>query len=550
MKGKIASDELVYLPLGGAGEIGMNLNLYGFGPPQNRKWLMVDLGIGFGDETVPGVDVVMPDITFIEEHRKNLVGLVLTHAHEDHIGAVPWLWSRLKCPIYATPFTAAVLNAKISDEGSAQDARIRVLQLSARQKIGPFDVELITLTHSIPEPNAVAIRTPLGTILNTGDWKIDPNPLIGVTTDEEALRRLGDEGVLAMTCDSTNVFVPGRSGSEDDVRTALTRVVRECRGRVAVTAFASNVARLESVIAAAHAARRHVALVGRSMFRIVNAARETGYLKSATGLIDAEEARDLPPGRVLYLCTGSQGEPGSALQRIAAGEHRDVSLEKGDTVIFSSRVIPGNEKTVFALQNALAARDVEIITDQDHHVHVSGHPARDELADMYRWVRPRIAIPVHGEMRHLHEHARLARSLQVPETLIAGNGAMIRLAPGRPEQVDEVPSGRMHRDGALVVPAHESGAKARRSMSFAGFVAVTLVIDGRSRLVADPVVVAEGIPEKIVGALTEAATDAAGRLRRLDDDGETAETVRRAVRRAAQSDWGKRPVVRVEVVRI
>ncbi|HRK72584.1 MAG TPA: ribonuclease J [Micropepsaceae bacterium] len=492
----------------------------------------------------------MPDITFIEEHRKNLVGLVLTHAHEDHIGAVPWLWSRLKCPIYATPFTAAVLNAKISDEGSAQDARIRVLQLSARQKIGPFDVELITLTHSIPEPNAVAIRTPLGTILNTGDWKIDPNPLIGVTTDEEALRRLGDEGVLAMTCDSTNVFVPGRSGSEDDVRTALTRVVRECRGRVAVTAFASNVARLESVIAAAHAARRHVALVGRSMFRIVNAARETGYLKSATGLIDAEEARDLPPGRVLYLCTGSQGEPGSALQRIAAGEHRDVSLEKGDTVIFSSRVIPGNEKTVFALQNALAARDVEIITDQDHHVHVSGHPARDELADMYRWVRPRIAIPVHGEMRHLHEHARLARSLQVPETLIAGNGAMIRLAPGRPEQVDEVPSGRMHRDGALVVPAHESGAKARRSMSFAGFVAVTLVIDGRSRLVADPVVMAEGIPEKIVGALTEAATDAAGRLRRLDDDGETAETVRRAVRRAAQSDWGKRPVVRVEVVRI
>lgn len=550
MKDKIASDELVYLPLGGAGEIGMNLNLYGFGPPQNRKWLMVDLGIGFGDETVPGVDVVMPDITFIEEHRKNLVGLVLTHAHEDHIGAVPWLWSRLKCPIYATPFTAAVLNAKISDEGSAQDARIRVLQLSARQKIGPFDVELITLTHSIPEPNAVAIRTPLGTILNTGDWKIDPNPLIGVTTDEEALRRLGDEGVLAMTCDSTNVFVPGRSGSEDDVRTALTRVVRECRGRVAVTAFASNVARLESVIAAAHAARRHVALVGRSMFRIVNAARETGYLKSATGLIDAEEARDLPPGRVLYLCTGSQGEPGSALQRIAAGEHRDVSLEKGDTVIFSSRVIPGNEKTVFALQNALAARDVEIITDQDHHVHVSGHPARDELADMYRWVRPRIAIPVHGEMRHLHEHARLARSLQVPETLIAGNGAMIRLAPGRPEQVDEVPSGRMHRDGALVVPAHESGAKARRSMSFAGFVAVTLVIDGRSRLVADPVVMAEGIPEKIVGALTEAATDAAGRLRRLDDDGETAETVRRAVRRAAQSDWGKRPVVRVEVVRI
>ncbi len=543
MKDKIASDELVYLPLGGAGEIGMN-------PPQNRKWLMVDLGIGFGDETVPGVDVVMPDITFIEEHRKNLVGLVLTHAHEDHIGAVPWLWSRLKCPIYATPFTAAVLNAKISDEGSAQDARIRVLQLSARQKIGPFDVELITLTHSIPEPNAVAIRTPLGTILNTGDWKIDPNPLIGVTTDEEALRRLGDEGVLAMTCDSTNVFVPGRSGSEDDVRTALTRVVRECRGRVAVTAFASNVARLESVIAAAHAARRHVALVGRSMFRIVNAARETGYLKSATGLIDAEEARDLPPGRVLYLCTGSQGEPGSALQRIAAGEHRDVSLEKGDTVIFSSRVIPGNEKTVFALQNALAARDVEIITDQDHHVHVSGHPARDELADMYRWVRPRIAIPVHGEMRHLHEHARLARSLQVPETLIAGNGAMIRLAPGRPEQVDEVPSGRMHRDGALVVPAHESGAKARRSMSFAGFVAVTLVIDGRSRLVADPVVMAEGIPEKIVGALTEAATDAAGRLRRLDDDGETAETVRRAVRRAAQSDWGKRPVVRVEVVRI
>ncbi len=550
MKTTADADELVYLPLGGAGEIGMNLNLYGFGPPRDRKWLMVDLGIGFGDETVPGVDVVMPDITFIEEHRKNLVGLVLTHAHEDHIGAVPWLWNRLRCPIYATPFTAAVLNAKLAEDGDASDARIRVLALSTRQKIGPFDVELISLTHSIPEPNAVAIRTPLGTILNTGDWKIDPTPLIGTATDEAALRRLGDEGVLAMTCDSTNVFVPGRSGSEDDVRKALIPVVRECRGRVAVTAFASNVARLRSIIAAARAARRHVALVGRSMHRITNAARETGYLDIDAELIDAEKAGYLPPDRVLYLCTGSQGEPGSAMQRIAAGEHRDVVLEKGDTVIFSSRVIPGNEKTVFALQNALAARDVEIITDQDHNVHVSGHPARDELADMYRWVRPRIAIPVHGEMRHLHEHARLARTLQVPETLIAGNGAMIRLAPGKPEQVDEVPFGRLHRDGALVLPAHESGAKARRSMSFAGFIAITLVIDRKNKLAADPALIAEGVPEKLLAGLQEAATDAVSHLRRLDDDGETAETVRRAVRRAAQADWGKRPVVRVEVIRI
>lgn len=544
----VSRDELVFLPLGGSGEIGMNLNLYGYGPPDRRRWLMVDLGITFGDELIPGVDVVMPDIRFIAERRRDLLGLVLTHAHEDHIGAVPYLWPLLRCPIYATPFTAHLVRAKL-DEADI-DAPVTEIALNGRFDLGPFGIELITLTHSIPEPNAVAIRTPLGTVLNTGDWKIDPAPMVGEVTDEAALRRLGDEGVLAMTCDSTNVFVPGRAGSEGEVRTALTELIAARRGRrIAVTAFASNVARLETVALAAHDAGRSVALVGRSMRRIVAAAQASGYLKGLPPFVHEEEAGQLPPENAVYLCTGSQGEQGSALARIAAGEHRSAPLESGDTVIFSSRVIPGNEKKVGAMQNALAARGIEIVTDQDHLVHVSGHPCRDELADMYRWVRPRIAIPVHGELRHMMEHKRFALSLQVPDAIVAPNGSMVRLAPGEVAIVDEAPSGRVHMDGAVPVAEGEGLARARRGLGFAGFAGVSVIADGKGRIVAAPSVLSEGIPETVVAAM-RAAADTAARAGRIDDEAEAAERIRRAVRRAAQVAWNKRPVVRVEIVRV
>lgn len=543
-----ADDELVFLPLGGSGEIGMNLNLYGYGPAKRRQWVMVDLGITFGDELTPGVDVVMPDIRYIAERRRDLLGIVLTHGHEDHIGAVAHLWPLLRCPIFATPFTAALVRAKL-DEADV-DAPVTVVELGGEIALGPFAIELVTLTHSIPEPNAVAIRTPLGTILNTGDWKIDPDPLVGLATDEQALRRLGDEGVLAMTCDSTNVFVPGRAGSEADVRTSLSQVIADHPGkRIAVTAFASNVARLETVAMAARDAGRSVALVGRSMRRITAAAKGAGYLKDIPSFVPEEAAGDLPRDHAVYLCTGSQGEQGSALARIASGEHRGAPMEPGDLVIFSSRVIPGNEKKVGALQNALAMRGIEIITDQDHHVHVSGHPCREELADMYRWVRPRIAIPVHGEMRHLMEHKRLAESLQVPHAQVTPNGSMLKLAPGDPVIIDEVPSGRVHLDGKVPVSEDEGVSKSRRGLSYAGFAGITAVVDAKGKLKATPSVISEGIPEIVVAAMRSAAEDAANGAR-LADDEEGAERLRRAVRRAAQSTWGKRPMVKVEIVRL
>ena len=544
-------DELVFVPLGGSNEIGMNLNLYGFGPPARKKWLMVDLGITFGDELTPGIDVIMPDIRFIAERRRDLLGIVLTHGHEDHIGAVAHLWPQLRCPLFATPFTAVLVRAKLEEAGV--NAPVTIVDLGGKISLGPFEIELITLTHSIPEPNAVAIRTPLGLVLNTGDWKIDPDPLVGETTDEAALRRLGDEGVLAMTCDSTNVFVPGRAGSEGEVRESLSALIAERTSkRIAVTAFASNVARLETVALAAQDAGRSVALVGRSMRRMVSAARSTGYLKDAPPFVPEDEASMLPADSVVYLCTGSQGEQGSALARIASGEHRTAPLDPGDVVIFSSRVIPGNEKKVGAMQNALATRGIEIITDQDHLTHVSGHPCRDELADMYRWVRPKIAIPVHGEIRHMMEHKRFAESLQVPEAIVAPNGSVLRLAPGQPAIIDEVPSGRIQLDGKVPVLDGDSVARMRRGLSFAGFASVTVIIAGNGRAATSPVLIAEGIPEIIVSGMREAADNAVMKAPRtvLAEDEELAESVRRAVRREANSQWGKRPMVKVEIVRL
>lgn len=543
-------EELVFLPLGGSGEIGMNFNAYGFGPPSRRQWLVVDCGITFGNEShVPGVDIILPDICFLAEQRENVLGIVATHAHEDHIGAIAPLWPMLKCPIYATPFTARLIEGKLAEAGVT--APVRDVPVGGSLTLGPFAIDFISITHSILEPNLLAIRTPLGVIAHTGDWKIDPDPLLGEVTDTAAIEKLGDEGVLALVCDSTNALVPGHSGSEAEVRDGLTALIGGLKGRVAVTAFASNVARLDSVARAAAANGRKVALVGRSMHKIVAAAKESGYLADLAPMLDAAEAADLPVRKVLYLVTGSQGEPRAALGRIADGNHRDVQLGKGDTVIFSSRIIPGNDLPIFELHNKLAALGVEVLTAEDHFVHVSGHPAREELAQMYRWTRPRIAVPVHGELRHMAEHARLAKSLQVPEALVPANGQLYRLAPGHAELIDEVPSGRMHMDGRILVAEGEGLAKARRAMGFAGLIAVTLVLDGKGRVAAEAGLLTEGMPERVEDAVREAVDETVRRHNpKKSDAEELRETVRRAARRAAQDAWGKKPVTRVTVIEL
>jgi ribonuclease J len=547
---QLMEDELVLLPLGGAGEIGMNFNAYGFGPPDERKWIVVDCGVLFGRETdTPGVDIIMPDIRYLTERREDVLAIVLTHAHEDHIGAVGHLWPELRCPVYATPFTARLIQDKLVEAGLQDRLRVNIVPLGGKLTLGPFAVEFISITHSIPEPNALAIRTALGTVVHTGDWKIDPEPLIGQITDANAFRKIGDEGALALVCDSTNALVPGHSGSEADVRKALTDLIGTLKGRVAVTGFASNVARLDSVAKAARIHGRELALVGRSMHRIVTAAKETGYLADFPRTLDESEAAQLPPHRVLFLCTGSQGEPRAALSRIAAGDHPTVSLGPGDSVIFSSRIIPGNELGIHALHNKLAALGVEVLTVEDHFVHVSGHPAREELAEMYRWVRPRIAVPVHGELRHMAEHARLARSLQVAQAVVLENGHMLRLAPGRAEIVDEVPSGRLHLDGRVRVDAGAGYARSRRALAFAGFIGITLALDQKGRPAGEPSFFLEGIPESVHAPVREAVAET---LRRYNpkkrDEEELQEQVRRAARRAASEAWGKKPVTRVEVV--
>ena len=543
-------DELVLLPLGGAGEIGMNFNVYGFGPPDARKWIVVDCGVLFGkEETTPGVDVIMPDIGFLAERREDVLGIVATHAHEDHIGAIHYLWPTLRCPVYATPFTARLIEGKLEEAGLDGRVRVNIVPLHGKLKLGPFAIEFISITHSIPEPNVLAIRTPLGLVVHTGDWKIDPDPLIGERTDVAALQKLGDEGVLATVCDSTNALVAGESGSEARVRDALADLIGTLKGRVAVTAFASNVARLDSVARAARANGREIALVGRSMHKIVGAARDSGYLADFPNVLDEEEAAQLPPHRILYLCTGSQGEARAALSRIASDQHPNVKLGPGDSVIFSSRVIPGNDLLIHALHNKLAGLGVEVLSAEDHFVHVSGHPARDELAQMYRWTRPRIAVPVHGELRHMSAHARLARELQVPEAVVIENGHMLRLAPGKARIVDETPSGRVHLDGEVLISEGAGLSRARRSLAFAGMIAVTLVLDGKGRVAADPVFFFEGIPEPVHEAVRNAVEGAVKRYNsKRGDEDKLRETVRRAARAAAADAWGKKPITRVEVV--
>jgi ribonuclease J len=553
-----ASDELVFAPLGGAGEIGMNLAIYGFGDEQRRQWIAVDFGVAFADDALPGIDLIMPDIRYLVEERRNILGLVLTHAHEDHFGALLDLWPRLKLPVYATAFTAALLQAKREGEPGTPEIPVNIVPLGGRFTLGPFDIELVSMAHSIPESNGLIIRTPLGAVLHTGDWKIDPTPVIGPPTDEAKLRALGNEGCLALIGDSTNAVREGRSPSEADVAKCLAELIRSAPARVAVTTFASNVARLRAVAQAAAVCEREVVLVGRAMERISQVARETGYLDGIRDFRSVEVYGHLPPDKVLALCTGSQGEPRAALSRIAQDDHPEVAFSRGDRVIFSSRAIPGNEKAVTRVINGLVGQGIEVITDRTHLVHVSGHPRVDELKDMIGWVRPQILIPVHGEPLHMAEHAEVARRAGVGKVILCRDGELVRLAPADPAKIDEVPAGRLYKDGSLVVSAEERTVADRRRLGFAGMVSVALAVSERGELISDPRVMLTGIPEadtlghRIEDIAYDAAVeafDSMPRARRRDPEA-VAEAIRNAVRAALSGIWNKKPTCHVHVLEV
>ena len=544
------TSDLAFLPLGGTGEIGMNLNLYRC----DGRWLAIDCGIGFGGSENPEVEIMMPDPAFIAERRDSLVGLVITHAHEDHIGAVAHLWRKLRCPIYATPFAAAVLRRKLGEAQLAQEAKVTVIKPGGRFELPPFDLHFMPVTHSVPEAQALVIRTPYGTILHTGDFKLDPQPLIGDPTDEEAFRALGDEGVLAMVCDSTNAMVEGHSGSEGDVRTSLAALIRPMRGRVAVTCFASNVARVESIALAARDAGRSVALVGRSLRNLEAAARDCGYLKQVPEFVPEEAIDEVPDDNLLILVTGSQGEARSALSRIASDTHRNVALGEGDTVVFSSRVIPGNERAIGTVQDNLIRRGVRLMTADDHMVHVSGHPARDELRRLYALVRPNYSVPVHGEWRHLSAHAALAKEAGATPVMME-DGDILSFSGNRPEITDSAPVGRLVLDGNRLVPLSGGVMAARRRMLFNGVVVASLAVDAAGAVRGTPVISAPGLfepedpeSERVVRQFTAALADLPTALRR--DDSALADAARAALRRALGRGMQKRPLVDVHLLRV
>ncbi|CAN5519483.1 ribonuclease J [soil metagenome] len=543
-------NDLVMLPLGGIGEIGMNSYAYGVGPADRRDWLLVDLGVKFGDENEPGIDVILPDLSFLE-HEKPLA-IVLTHAHEDHLGAVPWLWPRLKCPVFCTPFAAALLMNKLKEHGLDEVVPIRVQPVGSRFEIGPFACEYVSVTHSIPEPAALLIETKPGRVVHSGDWKIDRTPFMGRGFDEARLREIGTSGVDALVCDSTNVLREGYSPSEQEVAATLGRIVAEAKGRVAITTFASHVERVGVAIAAARRAGREVVVAGRAMRNTMEAARACGYLRDAGELLDEANFGYLPPDKVMLICTGSQGEPRAAIARIAEDNHPHIALDEGDVVVFSSKTIPGNEKAVAAVINDLARLGIDAITSDDALVHTSGHPRQGELLQLYEWLKPRAVIPMHGEPRHLRGQAKLAKSAGIEEIVLADNGQIIRICPAPAMIVDEAHAGRLHVDGRLIVSSEDGPARQRRKLSFAGLVGVSIVIDARGALAGDVILFIDGIPANLTSVLEDAvekAFDLLPRPRRADD-AIVAETVRVAVRRSAEAEWGKKPVCRVIIHRL
>lgn len=553
--GTTGDDQVVFVPLGGVGEIGMNVYLYGLGPDDDREWLMVDLGLTFPGDDEPGVDVILPDLTFIQTERNTLAGILITHAHEDHIGAVIESWPHLQVPVYATPFAAGMLRAKLAEFGGKKTPKIKEVQPGSRFNIGRFDVELIDMSHSIPETSAVAMRTPHGIILHTADWKLDPTPYVGAPTDVEKLKALGEEGIAAMVCDSTNAMRDGRSPSETDIAESLAEIIKKAPRRVTVTTFSSNVARIKAISDAAHAANRKLVVSGRALHRVIQVAIDTGYLPEDFEYLDQDAVKSIPASDVVLLVTGSQGESRAALARISTDDHPAISLDRGDTVIYSSRTIPGNEKSVLRIQNSLADQGIEVITDNEALVHVTGHPRRDELREIYGWTKPKFMVPMHGEPRHLLEHAKLAKSLGIPSIADVRDGRMITLAPNPGKAIDDVPVGRLYRDGKLIISAGEGSVRERRKLAAVGIVFVSVVVDQRGNILTEPDATLDGIPfetadgtsfEDIVIDAIDQTVDHLNPKKRRDPDG-LADSVRRAVRSAVEQAWGKRPIVKVLV---
>ena len=486
--------ELFFCPLGGSGEIGMNMNLFGYGSSEDTKWLIVDMGVTFADESVPGIDLIYPDPGFIVDKKKDLLGIVLTHAHEDHIGSVAHIWPKLKCNIYSTPFTSVLIKEKFKEKKIDIEKYLKIVQLNGSIKLENFNVEFVTLTHSILEPNGLIIKTPIGTILHTGDWKCDPNPLIGDSINEKRLKEIGNEGVVAMICDSTNVFNPGRAGSENDVRDNLLKIMRNIKKRIIVTSFASNVSRMETIFYCAEKTGREISLVGRSMNRIFKAARQCGYLDKVKEPVDPRDAKKIPREKIVLLCTGSQGEPNGAMMRITSDIHPDIAIEKEDTVIFSSKIIPGNEKKLFKMHNQLVKNGIEVISEENEFVHVSGHPNREDLKDMYNWIKPRSVIPVHGEHRHMAEHINFAKEMQVPYPLQVENGDVVKIPKNRkPEIVDKAPTGRMYLDGSVSIGEDSKTIKERKNLSFNGLLEITIIVNEKGNI-KKPFISLTGLP--------------------------------------------------------
>lgn len=551
-------DELVFLPLGGVGEIGMNLALYGYGPKANRQWIMVDCGVTFPGPDLPGVDLVLPDIRFLAKERDRLKGIIITHAHEDHYGALNDLWPALNVPVYASPFTAGMLEAKRNYERSRTEIPVTIFKQGDRINVGPFEIEAIGVNHSIPEPMSLAIKTPLGTVVHTGDWKIDLDPSLGPLTDEARMRKLGDEGVLALICDSTNALRDGVSPSEREVSESLTKIIEAAEGRVGITTFSSNVGRIRSIAQAAEAAGREVLLLGSSMKRVTEVARDIGLMEGLKPFIAEDEFGYIPRDKVVVILTGSQGEPRAALAKIARDEMRNVAFTDGDTIIFSSRAIPGNEKAINDIKNGLIEQGINIITDSEALVHVSGHPRRHELQQMYGWTRPKMVVPVHGEAAHLTAHAQLAEQSGIAEVPRVRNGDVLKLAPGAPEVVDQAPFGRIFKDGNLIGDYEEMGIGDRRKLAFVGHVAVSILLDSRYDFQGDPEVEPFGLPqyddegEDMGDTLYDAvlgAVESIPRARRKDLE-MVREAVRRAVRSTANEIWGKKPVVTVFLTKV
>lgn len=556
-----ADNDLLFVPLGGVGEIGMNLGLYGYGRAGQRQWLMVDCGVTFGDPALtPGIDLIMPDISFIEAEKKNLVGIVLTHAHEDHYGALLDFWPRLRCPVVATPFAAALLEAKRVSEHGAPAPRpdMKIVPPGGRITLGAFDIELVSVAHSIPEATSLAIRTPLGLVVHTGDWKLDDYPATPPGTDEKRFRELGEEGVLAVVADSTNATREGRSPSEAEVGATLKDIISNSKARVAVTTFASHIGRVRAIAEAALAADRHVVVVGRAMDRAITVARETGYLDGMPPFLTPKNFGYLPPDKVCLILTGSQGESRAALARVAEDSHPDIALSAGDKVIFSSRTIPGNEKAVGKIINALVVHGVEVVTDRTELVHVSGHPRRGEIADFYSWLKPAAVVPVHGEALHLHEHALFARSLGIPVVVEGANGKSVRLAPGKPELSDTAPAGRIYKDGRLLLSERDPATAERRKLSFAGSVSIAVAMTAKGEVVGDLEVAMTGLPERddegdsFVDIVRDTALDALDNLPRAKrrDVAFVAGVVERSVRAELNHVWGKKPVCHVLVLTV